>query len=223
MKIKKLTVYSDNIKEQLKFYRDELNFEVKNYSEKSFELVVGYSVLRFEFMENATPYHIAFHIPDRQEEEALAWVENKMRPLKNNREKIIDFSNWQAMSVYFYDCDKNIMELISRREFSKPKSAIFNPSNIVGIAEIGLATDNVKEKFKQLNLDCGLNRFDGDYERFCAIGEHSGLIITINNELKDWFPTNDKAYRSPFKMEFEYRDDNFSLNFRDNELEISKI
>ncbi|MCG9970263.1 VOC family protein [Christiangramia crocea] len=222
MKIKKLTVYSSNIKSQLKFYRDELNFKAKNYSEKSFELVAGYSVLRFEFKENATPYHIALHIPDRQEEEALAWVENKMVALQNNREKIIDFSNWQAMSVYFYDKDKNIMEFISRRDFSKPESAIFMPSSIVGIAEIGLVTHNVREKFKELNLECGLHKFDGDYERFCAIGDPSGLIITINNDLKNWFPTGDKACVSDFKLEFEHEGDYFDLNFNDNQLEISK-
>ncbi|TBW26748.1 VOC family protein [Gramella sp. KN1008] len=222
MKITKLTIYSDNIKEQLKFYRDELNFEVRNYSEKSFEIVAGYSVLRFQYKENATPYHIAFHIPDRQEHEALAWIENKMSALRHNKEKIIDFSNWQAMSVYFYDCDKNIMEFISRRDFSKPKSAIFDPSNIVGIAEIGLVTDNVKEKFEQVNLECGLHRFDGDYERFCAIGEPSGLLITINNKLKDWFPTSDKAYMSAFELEFEHRGDKFDLSYSDNELKISK-
>ena len=223
MKIKKLTIYTSQIKDQLEFYRDELNFEVKNLSEQSFELVAGYSVLRFEYKENATPYHIAFHIPDRQEEEALAWVENEMAVLKNNNEKIIDFSNWQAMSVYFYDEDKNIMEFISRRNFSKPESAIFNPASIVGIAEIGLATDNVLEKFEKINLECGLNKFDGDFERFCAIGEPQGLIITINKNEKDWFPTYDKASVSDFRMEFEHEGDSFNMSFSNNKLEISKI
>lgn len=222
MKIKKLTIYSNNIKKQLEFYRDRLNFEVKNYSEKSFELLAGYSVLRFEYRENATSYHIAFHIPDRQEEEALIWVENEMSVLRNNKEKIIDFSNWQAMSVYFYDGDRNIMEFISRRDFSKPESAIFNPASIVGIAEIGLATDNVKKKFEKINLECGLNKFDGDFEKFCAIGEPQGLIITINKNEKDWFPTYDKASVSDFEMDFEHEGDNFHMKFSNNELEISK-
>jgi len=112
MKINKLTLYSSNIEKQLKFYRDQLNFSVKNQSEKSFELEVGYSVLKFEHKENATPYHVAFHIPDRQEEEAVAWFEGKRAILKFNDKKIIDFSNWQAMSVYFYDEDQNIMEFL---------------------------------------------------------------------------------------------------------------
>ena len=223
MKIKKLTIYTSAVKSQLKFYRDELHFEVKEYSEKSFELVTGYSILRFEYSEHATPYHVAFHIPDRQEEEALQWVENEIGALRNNDEKIIDFSNWQAKSVYFYDHDKNIMEFISRRDFSKPESAIFDPSNIVGIAEIGLSTDDVKKKFEKINQECGLNKFDGDFERFCAIGEPSGLIITINKDIKNWFPTNDEAFMSHFKLEFEHDGNNFKLTFSNNDLEISKI
>jgi len=223
MKINRLKVYSSSIEAQLKFYRDELDFEVKNYSEDSFELVVGYSILEFQYKEESTPYHIAFHIPDRQEEEAVAWLEAKRSILEFNDDKIIDFSNWQAMSVYFYDKDQNIMEFISRRDFSKPKSAIFDPSNIVGVAEIGLATHNIKEKFEKMKLEGGLNRFDGDFEKFCAIGEASGLIITINKDKKDWFPTGDKAYASDFEMEFEHQSKNFQMKFSNNELEISEL
>lgn len=222
MKINRLKVFSSDIKSQLKFYRDELDFEVKNYSEKSFELELGYSILEFEYHENATPYHIAMHIPDNQELEAFEWVEYNIGALENNGEKIIDFSAWNAKSVYFYDKDRNIMEFISRRDFSKPESAIFNQNNIVGIAEIGLATDDVKAKFDQLNKECKLEKYDGDFERFCAIGEDAGLIITINNVKKDWFPTSDKAYQSPFELEFEHLGSHFSLNYRNNKLEILK-
>ncbi|CAL65617.1 VOC family protein [Christiangramia forsetii] len=223
MKINRLTVYSCNIEAQLKFYRDQLNFEVKSSSKDSFEIQAGYSILKFQYKENATPYHIAFHIPDRQEEEALAWFDGKRAIQKFNDKKIIDFSNWQAMSVYFYDEDQNIMEFISRRNFSKPESAIFDSSNIVGLAEIGLATNNIKEKFEKLKFDCGLNQFDGDFEKFCAIGEDSGLIITINKEEKDWFPTGDEAYASDFEMEFEHDSKTFQLTFSNDELKISEI
>ena len=204
MKIRKLTVYTSNIQEQLEFYQEELNFEIINSTEKSFEIVVGYSLLRFESREKTTPYHIAFHIPDRQEDLAAEWLEKIVPLLRYNDYKIIDFPNWQAKSIYFYDRDQNIMEFISRREFCKPESAIFNAANMVGIAEIGLVTKDIKEKFEILKMDCGLERFDGDFERFCAIGEDQGLIITINNDKKDWFPTNDQAYSSDFKMEFEH-------------------
>ena len=70
MKITKLKIYTSNIKKQFEFYRDELGFDIADYSEDSFEIIAGYSRLRFEFRENATSYHIAFHIPDEQEEES---------------------------------------------------------------------------------------------------------------------------------------------------------
>lgn len=222
MKIIKLTIYTSNIKDQLEFYRDELGFDIDKYSKDSFEIIAGYSRLRFEFRENATPYHIAFHIPDRQEEVALEWLDNIVPVIGFNDDKIVDFPNWQAKSIYFYDRDKNIMEFISRRDFSKPGSAIFNSGNVIGVAEIGLVTQHIKEKFKKLNLECGLAQFDGDFERFCAIGEASGLLITINNEKKDWFPTNDKAYSSDFKLKFEHHSKTFQLNYSQNELEISE-
>ncbi|MCH4824186.1 VOC family protein [Gramella lutea] len=223
MRITRLTIFSSNIKDQLEFYRDELGFEILNYSENSFELKAGYSVLRFEHKEEATPYHIAFHIPDRQENEALEWLERIVPILKFNEDKIIDFPNWQAKSVYFYDHDKNIMELISRREFSKPDSAIFNSSNIVGLAEIGLVTKDIKEKFEKLKLESELSRFDGDFDRFCAIGEDSGLIITIENSKKNWFPTNDKAFSSDFQLEFEHNSKKYQLEFSEDKLKISEI
>ena len=223
MKINSLTVYTSNLEDQLEFYREELGFEVSNISEKSFEIEMGYSRLRFEFREIATPYHIALHIPDNQEEEALKWLESIVPVLEYNTDKIIDFSNWEAKSVYFYDRDQNIMELISRRNFSSPESAIFNAENVVGIAEIGLVTKDITEKFEKLKLECQLSKFDGDFERFCAIGDPSGLLITINNDKKDWFPTSDKAYSSDFKLNFEHSSNKYQLEFSNDKLEISNI
>ncbi len=223
MKIKQLTVYTSNLEDQLEFYRDELNFNISSSGNNYFEIRAGYTRLRFELRKNATPYHIAFHIPDRKEEEAMEWLERIVPILKFNEDKIIDFPNWQARSVYFYDRDKNIMEFISRRDFKKPDSAIFNASSVIGIAEIGLVTGNIKDSFEELKMQCGLDRFDGDFERFCAIGDPSGLLITINNEKKDWFPSNDKAYSSDFKLEFEHGSKTFNLKFSNDSLVISEI
>lgn len=223
MKILKLKIYTRNIESQLKFYRDDLGFTIKNYSEDSFEIQPGYSILKFEYRQDATPYHVAFHIPDRQEEEAVKWLDDKRDIQEFNDKKIIDFSNWQARSVYFYDEDNNIMEFISRRDFSRPESAIFNAESIVGLAEIGLATENVQQKFEQMKLDCQLLKFDGDLEKFCAIGEDYGLIITVDKNKKNWFPTEDQAYASDFEMEFEHKDQKYNMIFSNDELKISAI
>lgn len=218
MKIGKLTIFTSQLQEQLKFYRDNLQMEIRNQSEEHFNLIAGYSVLEFRQREKSTPYHIAFHIPDKQEEEALRWLKERVSILKSNSDEIIDFSNWDAKSVYFYDEDKNVIEFISRGHLNKPESAIFSGKSIVGISEIGIPTENIQEKFDFLQQNCSLEIFDGSFERFCAIGDPQGLFITINKNMKDWFPTGDKAFSSDFEIEFTHKEKSYHLQFLNNEL-----
>ncbi len=218
MKIRKLTIFTSQLQEQLKFYRDNLQMEIRNQSEEHFNLIAGYSVLEFRQREKSTPYHIAFHIPDKQEEEALRWLKERVSILKSNSDEIIDFSNWDAKSVYFYDEDKNVIEFISRGHLNKPESAIFSGKSIVGISEIGIPTENIQEKFDFLQQNCSLEIFDGSFERFCAIGDPQGLFITINKNMKDWFPTGDKAFSSDFEIEFTHKEKSCHLQFLNNEL-----
>ncbi|MCM4157895.1 VOC family protein [Gramella sp. AN32] len=222
MKITQLKIFSQNIKEQLRFYKDELDFELTSYDETSFELQLGYSVLRFEKSTKARPYHFAFHIPDGQEDWASEWLKSHLAPIKHHGKEIIDFDNWKAKSVYFYDKDENIVELISRIDLNSSDSGVFNAQSIVGIAEIGMATSDISAKFKDLRSECFLNLFDGDMERFCAIGDASGLIICIDKNKKDWFPNEDKAYTSDFEMEMEHKNENFSISYKNDELSITK-
>ena len=222
MKIHKLQIYSDNIKEQLRFYRDKLNCKITDYTEDSFEVKTGCSTLRFQHKENATAYHIAFHIPDFQHKEALEWVKERIPVLKGYGQEIVDFPAWSAKSLYFYDEDKNIIEFISRESFSKPKSALFSENSILGISEVGLVTENIREKFDFLKLNCQLEKYDGDFEHFCAIGDDEGLLITINNKLKDWFPTDDKAYKSEFEIEFTHAGKKHSFIFENDKLKAQQ-
>lgn len=213
MKIERLEIWSRNITEQLKFYRDLLGLEISNYEEESFEINFKHSILKLTKNENATPYHIAIHVPDQQEKEALEWIKERTAVQKYNNEEIIDFSNWEAMSVYFYDAGGNIMELISRKRLFKPHSPLFTSESLLGIAEIGLATGNISEKYKFLNQNYGLEIFDGNLDKFCAVGDPEGLIIAIDKNKKDWFPTEDKAFSSEFKMFFRQNDQQHQLNF----------
>ena len=105
MKIHKLRLYTSDVARQYSFYKDDLGMEIINYEDDSFEIKCGFSILRFEFKENSVPTHFAFHIPDEQEQEALNWLKTVVPVLKYNDEQIIDFSNWNAKSVYFYDKD----------------------------------------------------------------------------------------------------------------------
>ena len=222
MKIQKLEIATSDIIKQLQFYKDLLGLEIQNRDEKSFEIGLGFSILKFREEKNFTPYHIAIHIPDKQEEKALVWLKSRVPILKNNLDEIIDFSAWDAKSVYFYDEDKNIMEFISRRNFNKPASEVFSEKSLLGIAEIGLATNDIEEKFNFLHRQCGLEVFDGNFEKFCAIGDHQGLLITINKKLKNWFPTGDVAFSSDFRINFNHKGIDNKLEFIKDCLKLAK-
>lgn len=205
MKIEFLTLYTNQLEEQLRFYERVLKMPVQNITNLSFQVVMGYTILEFQKVETATPYHFAIHIPARQEEQALEWLRERVGILTDQGEEIIDFPAWKARSVYFYDADKNIVEFISREDLFPADSEKFSEESLLGICEIGVATENVEEKFRFLNDHFGLQKFTGDYERFCATGDDGGLFIIINKEIKDWIPTGDTAFASPFEIEFSVK------------------
>ncbi|MGB7841381.1 MAG: VOC family protein, partial [Salinimicrobium sp.] len=194
MKIEFLKLYTRHLRAQKRFYTGKLQLPLINETDESFQLKLGYTLLEFEQQASATPYHIAIHIPAFQVEKALEWLEKRTEILRDGEDEIIDFPAWKARSVYFYDADQNIVEFISRRDFFPASSEDFSEKSLLGISEIGLATDNVEEKFNFLNRNFGLRKFTGDYERFCATGDDEGLFIIINKGQKDWIPTGDKAY-----------------------------
>ncbi|GHA34816.1 hypothetical protein GCM10007103_15420 [Salinimicrobium marinum] len=220
MKIEQLQVFTNNLQKQQDFYEKVLQLPLKNVSETSFQVQTGFSVLELQQKESATPYHIAFHIPALQEEKALQWLKKRVSILKDGEVKIVDFPAWKAKSIYFYDADKNILELISRKDFFPPESEQFSEGSIVGISEIGLATSDVKFSFDFLNQHFSLEKFTGDFEHFCATGDDEGLFIVINKEQKDWFPSNDKAFASEFKIGFSTASGKAELAYKNERLQL---
>lgn len=220
MRIEKLKIFTSQPEKQLRFYRDVLELDIRISSKDSFEVKIGFSVLKVQKKKNVRPYHIAFHIPALQELQALAWLEKKVDILKDGKNEIVDFSSWKAKSVYFYDADKNILEFISRKELFPSKNGIFGVKSLLGISEIGLATDNVQKKFSFLNEHFSLKKFTGDYETFCATGDDEGLFIIVNKNKKTWFPSSDEAFASEFEIGIKTGEVSGKLTFKNDRLEI---
>lgn len=220
MKIEYLKIYSPELESQKKFYRELLELPVSQVAEDRLQVRLGFSLLEIEKQEAATPYHLAFHIPPQREKVAMEWVEQRMDVLENDGEKITDFPAWNAKSIYFYDAAQNILEFISRRELYPPATGKFTSKEILGISEVGLATANVEEKFSFLNENFGLEKYSGDYERFCAAGDDEGLFIIINKDQKDWIPTGDKAYSSPFEIKISVEKALFGAVYENERLRL---
>lgn len=220
MRIETLKIYSRNLEKQKQFYKSVLDFPIKEISQDAFLVEVGYSTLEFQQKDSATPYHVAFHIPSIQEELALLWLKDRVNILKDGKEEIVDFPAWDAKSIYFYDEDKNIIELISRKSFHPASSTVFSSQSIFGISEIGLATGNVRSAFDFLQNEFSLEKFTGDLETFCATGDDEGLFIIINKDKKDWFPVDDKAFASEFEATIASDNRRGRITYKNERLQV---
>jgi len=223
MHIHRLQLYSKNLQAQREFYADRLRFPVKQESEKTLDVQIGKAELRFVYQAKAQAYHLAFHITGKKEEAALAWLKNRMEVLRFNEREIVDFSSWNAKSIYFYDADKNVLEFISRAHLFRSEAPGFSSKNICGIAEIGLAAQKIKPIYESLHQKTGLSKYSGDFEKFCPTGDDRGLLILIDNrKKKTWFPTDIKACSSPFRLWFSHRGKEWKLHFDGQSLVVEK-
>ncbi len=179
---------------------------------------MGESVLHITYRDTATPYHFAINIPSNKEQQAYDWLKNRVDILKDGDDKIINFVRWNAKAIYFYDADHNIVELIARKNLNNKSSKDFDENSFLEISEIGIPTTTIKREFNFLNKNYGLNIYDGNFERFCAIGNENGLFICINKNTKDWFPTNDKAYPSDFEVIIRIKGKEFKIKYQDEQL-----
>ena len=204
MNINRLTLYSNNIAEQKAFYSDVLDFLVIETTENSIDISIGDSTLCFIQSDHATPYHFAINIPSNKEHEALDWLKQRLEILCYENDELIDFPNWNAKAMYFYDADKNIVEFIARKNLNINTSSPFSAEQCIEISEIGLSVINIEETYGSLNAIKPLPVYFGSFDMFCAAGDERGLFIIIDKHKKLWFPSNDVAHTSDFSIEGDY-------------------
>lgn len=200
MIIDELTIFTKNLEAQYQFYVNSLNIPCIDKTKSAFKLEIGNTLLIFEYSLNAKPYHFAINIPSSKETEALAWLKNRVEILTFHNEEIIDFVNWNAKSIYFYDIDKNIVEFIARKNLKIESDEPFSSKQLLRVSEIGMAVTNVEEIYKQINSIKHTPIYFGNTKWFCAAGDELGLFIIIDQNKKGWMPNNDFAYTSDFKL-----------------------
>lgn len=203
MFIQQLILFSRNLKAQHDFYKG-LGFTLIEHSADSVSFGVGRTVLSFHYKSVCKPNHFAITIPGNRIEDALAWVKKKTKVLPFNGNEIVDFKNWNALSVYFHDADNNIVELIARKNLRYDNFNSFAAHTMIEISEVGVATDNIEATYNALNSIKPLPVFDGSFDRFLAAGDEHGLFIIIDKEHKSWMPVNDKAESSDFVLKGDY-------------------
>ena len=204
MKIKEVILFTNNIQKQRQFYKSVLGFEQLEDSSEKISFKAGESVLTFQYKESFKPSHMAFNIPSNAIYDALIWLRNRTEVLDCEGEKIADFSNWNAKAIYFNDADNNIMELIARERIDVESDVAFTPRSILSISEMAIVTEDIESIYNSINQIKPIDIFDGNFTRFCALGNDEGLFIIVDKNKKNWYPTNEEAFTSEFIMKGDY-------------------
>lgn len=204
MKIKELIVYTQNLESQIDFYSTVLELEIQHQNKKYCSFKLGDSILTFKYQEGSTPYHFAFNIPSNRADEALVWLKQRIKILPFNGKEMVNFNSWNAKALYFYDCDKNIVEFISRKNINKNSSVPFSSKAIINISEIGVSSTDMEKTFKTINVFKSIEVYSGNFERFCALGNDEGMFIIANPTVKKWFPNDDIIEQSDFILKGDY-------------------
>lgn len=219
MVIESLQLYSPNVQTLKSFYQDVLGCPLATEGQNYFELKLGHTLLIFEEHPEATPYHFAINIPSNQIAAAVDWLHERVDILPGPEGDIVDFNSWKAKSVYFYDSDKNIVEFIARERIADYRDDPFDMTQSVGVSEIGIPVSDIKSVYKDLRQLAPFPVFSGSFDVFCAVGDDKGMFIIIDKYKKDWFPSDDKAHSSGFKIRGREYERSFSFEFRNGQLQ----
>ncbi|WP_340113402.1 VOC family protein [Maribellus mangrovi] len=221
MRIKSLNIYSTNLSEQVPFYSEVLELPMLESTNESATFQIGESRFTIQHRVQTTPYHFAINIPSNKVDEALGWLQERVSVLNEGDRKIQNFEAWNAKAVYFYDRDKNIVELIARKNLGLNSSNKFDTGSLLSISEIGIPVNNIEKIYAPIHRVTGLEIYDGSFERFCAVGDENGLFICVNKNLKTWFPSGDVAHSSDFSVKIETYNNLYFVEFVNGELKIT--
>lgn len=220
MRIHRLTLYSGNLEAQKQFYRDVLKLPLLNESETSVHFQVGDSILVFEQSEDQPYYHFAINIPSNQFVEAMNWLRSKVPLLRWEGKEAVDFHDWNAQAIYFYDKDRNIVEFIARENLQAHRNEPFTEKSLLHLSEVGVPTVDVRSVVEKLQETCGIQTYDGNLTRFNAAGGETGLFIIVNRTVKKWIPNMDEAMPFPFEVWIENESqEQFHLRYADDRLD----
>ena len=222
MEVEKLILQSNNFLEQFHFYVETLELELLEKNKNFFSVKAGKSRLVFQKSATRCYYHFAFNVPPFQITEALDWTQKRIEILEYEGAPVIDFPTWNAKAFYFFDADKNIVELIDRRNLNIKTELPFSTKNLLEISEIGLPVNDIQQTFDSLNKQISIDKYSGDLKTFCAAGDEHGLFIIVNKNEKNWLPTELPAKAFPFKLYFKMDDEQYLLNYSGEEISLKK-
>lgn len=204
MKIKLVTLYTEDINAVEQFYKKTLELPVRRNND---EVIVtcGTSILKFVLNNKIEKpvYHFAFNIPCNQLHDAVIWMAGKAELIPVEGKPIADFVNWNAQSIYFCDSVGNILEIIARNDLQNQSNKPFSPASLLCISEIAIACE-VRSEVDWLEKEFSLTPFIHQpvLDNFAAVGDNDGLLI-LSAQNRNWYPTDIPVKYYPLEVIIE--------------------
>jgi catechol 2,3-dioxygenase-like lactoylglutathione lyase family enzyme len=172
------------------FYHQSLGLRVLD--EQPDRLTIGAGGTRLTFVkaapEDGNPfYHFAFNIPQNKILAAYTWQKERtpLLPipagLRDPRypDDVVDYSHWNAHSLFFLDPGGNVVEYIARHDLNNRAQGPFRSADILYASEIGLIVEDVHATALKLKEVVGLDAYRGGSDPFAALGDERGLLLVM--------------------------------------------
>lgn len=155
----------------------------------SLKVSCGRSELFFELSDEQPIYHYCILVSESGLQFTLDLLEKHgLQPIPDGDDVIIHTSDWNADSVYFYDGNDNIAEVIFHRDFEFPSSQ--SKEVYIQLAEVGIVDDNTDQVRDSMQRILGESPYASNSSRFYDIGSPGAMFIVIDPRQKDsWFPS----------------------------------
>jgi catechol-2,3-dioxygenase len=195
--ILRLRLHTHRLAELRAFYRDQLQFPIRDESEQSVTFQAGTTLLTFvRDREKASRpfYHFAFNIPENKLASAKEWLAARTPLAANGR--VYHFPNWNAHSIYYWDPGGNLGELIARHSLPNARAGAFEAADVLYASEIGLVVKDVPAAARVLKQRLSLPTYRSGSDEFEPLGDEHRLLILVK-EGRPWidrasgiFPTS---------------------------------
>ncbi len=174
------------------FYGKTLDLRIMNEKGDRFTVEAGETQVTFvsaAHAEGQKPpfYHFAFNIPENKILAALEWQKARTPLLaipERNRAagyppEVVDYSHWNAHSIFFLDPSGNVVEYIARHDLKNGDTAPFGWSDILYASEIGLIVDDVAATAATIKDVGAVQQYKDGSDQFTAMGDEYGLLLVM--------------------------------------------
>jgi catechol-2,3-dioxygenase len=174
------------------FYGKTLDLRLLEERADRFTVEAGETMITFvhdaQTVDGRAPfYHFAFNIPENKIMKAVEWqkVRTPLLPIpERNRAAgfapdVVDYSHWNAHSIFFLDPAGNVLEYIARHDLKNGDSQPFGWTDILYASEIGLIVDDVAATAGLLTEVAAVSPYKGQSDQFTAMGDEYGLLLVM--------------------------------------------